>query len=73
MKSDLIEVDSERLGGTPVFAGTRVPIKNLFDYLQGGDDLDDFLEGFPGVSKDHAVTVVEAAKKSLFAQIGDYE
>jgi len=47
MKNGVIEIDPEKLSGTPVFAGTRVPIQNLFDYLEGGDTLEDFLEGFP--------------------------
>src|SRR5882757_8310012 len=51
----IVWVNPERLGGTPCFAGTRVPVKNLFDYIEGGDSLDDFLEGFPGVTRSQAV------------------
>jgi len=63
----LITTSPDRLSGTPVFAGTRVPVKNLFDYLEAGDSLDEFLAGFPGVSRDHAIAVLELAKSVLFA------
>ena len=64
----LISVSLDRLGGTPVFAGTRVPVQTLLDYLEGGDSLDDFLLDFPGVSREHAVAVLEAAKSALLAK-----
>lgn len=57
----------EILGGTPVFAGTRVPVANLTDYLEAGDDLDEFLADFPSVSREQAVAVLELAKEALFA------
>ena len=60
-----IMVDAHFLGGIPVFNGTRVPIQNLFDYLEGGDALDDFLESFPDVSRDQAIRVLEASKVSI--------
>ncbi len=63
MKSDVIEINSEKLSGMPVFAGTRVPIQNLFDYLEGGESLEDFLEGFPPVSREQAVAVLEMGEK----------
>lgn len=53
------------LSGTPVFKGTRVPIKNLLDYLEAGDTLDEFLDDFPSVSRDQAVQVLELAKETL--------
>ena len=53
------------LGGTPVFAGTRVPIQTLFDYLEGGESIDDFLDGFPSVSRDQVVSFLEMAKDRL--------
>ena len=56
------------LGGTPVFRGTRVPIQTLFDYLEGGETLEDFLEGFPTVSRDMAVAALEEAKHLLLAR-----
>lgn len=64
----LITSTAERLGGTPVFAGTRVPVQTLLDYLEGGDSLDDFLMDFPSVTREHAVAVLEAAKSALFAK-----
>jgi len=61
----LITTSPDRLGGTPVFAGTRVPVKTLVDYLEAGDSLDDFLGDFPSVSREHAVAVLELAKSAL--------
>ena len=60
----LITVSPDYLSGTPVFAGTRVPIQTLFDYLEDGD-LDEFLEGFPGVTRDHAVAVIKLAGQQI--------
>ena len=60
-----VSIDPEIMSGTPVFAGTRVPIKNLFDYIEGGEDLAEFLDDFPSVSKDAAVAVLEMAKRTL--------
>jgi len=51
MENKIINIDPEILGGTPVFSGTRVPIKNLFDYLETGDSIETFLEDFDGVKK----------------------
>jgi uncharacterized protein (DUF433 family) len=65
MMKDVIEVNPQKLSGTPVFAGTRVPIQNLFDYIEGGDTLEDFLEGFPPVTREQAVSVLELARTSL--------
>lgn len=65
---DLIVSSSDILGGTPVFAGTRVPIKNLTDYLEAGDTLDAFLDDFPSVSREQAVAFLERAKDALLAQ-----
>jgi len=56
------------LGGTPVFRGTRVPIQTLFDYLEGGETLEEFLEGFPTVSREAAVAALEEAKHLLLAR-----
>lgn len=64
----LITSTAERLGGSPVFAGTRVPVQALLDYLEGGDSLDDFLMDFPSVTREHAIAVLEAAKSALFAK-----
>jgi len=60
--------DLDILGGTPVFRGTRVPIQTLFDYLEGGERLEEFLEGFPTVSREAAVAALEEAKHLLLAR-----
>ena len=65
---ELIIRDNEIMSGTPVFKGTRVPIKNLIDYLEAGDDLDEFLDDFPSVSRDQAIQVLELAKDMLLTQ-----
>jgi uncharacterized protein (DUF433 family) len=62
---DLITIDPEILGGQPVFKGTRVPVETLFDHLESGISLDEFLEDFPSVSKDQAITLLEIANKLL--------
>ncbi len=61
----LITVDSEILNGTPVFTGTRVPIKNLFDYLESGQQLSSFLEDFPTIQEEQAIGVIALAEKLL--------
>jgi uncharacterized protein (DUF433 family) len=58
----LITTSPERLSGTPVFAGTRVPVQTLIDYLEAGDALDDFLQDFPSISREHVIAVLELAK-----------
>jgi uncharacterized protein (DUF433 family) len=60
-----IKVDPEIMGGTPCFAGTRVPIKNLFDLLERGRSIDYFLEGFPSVTREQVIAVLEMASKHL--------
>jgi len=55
------------MGGTPVFAGTRVPVQTLLDYLEGGEAIDDFLEGFPTVNREQVVTFLEEAKALMVA------
>ncbi len=64
----IIQSDPEILGGTPVFAGTRVPVQNLIDYLEAGDTLDEFLEAFPSVSREQAIAVLEIAREALNAR-----
>lgn len=64
----LITTSPERLSGTPVFAGTRVPVQTLIDYLEAGDSLETFLSDFPGVSREHAVAVLELAKSALLSK-----
>ncbi len=60
--------DPNILGGTPVFRGTRVPIQALFDYLEGGETLEDFLKGFPTVSREAVIAALEEAKELLLAR-----
>jgi uncharacterized protein (DUF433 family) len=55
------------MGGTPVFAGSRVPVQTLLDYLEAGESIDDFLEGFPSVSREQVITFLEQAKEQLVA------
>ena len=64
----LITASPDRLSGTPVFAGTRVPVQTLIDYLEAGDPLDEFLRDFPSVSREHAIAVLELAKSVLLAK-----
>ena len=65
---DVIVKNPDILGGTPVFRGTRVAIQTLFDYLEGGETLEDFLKGFPTVSRESAVATLEEAKQLLLAR-----
>ena len=61
-KPAVVHSDPDILGGTPVFVGTRVPVKSLYDYLEAGDSLDEFLESFPSVTRDQAVAALELAR-----------
>jgi uncharacterized protein (DUF433 family) len=63
--NNLIEVDPDKLGGTPVFYGTRVPVQTLFDCLEGGESLDEFLDQFPTVTREQALAVLEESKARL--------
>ena len=65
MSDTLIERNPDILGGTPVFAGTRVPVRTLMEHLEAGDRLDDFLEDFPTVSREQALEALERAKGML--------
>lgn len=65
MKDTVIDTDADVLGGTPVFRGTRVPVRILIEHLEAGDRLDDFLESYPTVSRIQAVEVLEQAKESI--------
>ena len=64
----IIWINPERMSGTPCFYGTRVPVKTLLDYIEGGDTIDDFLEGFPGVTREQAVAALELAREGLLAR-----
>jgi uncharacterized protein (DUF433 family) len=62
---DLVEVDPEKMSGIPCFTRTRVPLTHLFDYLEAGDNLNDFLKDFPSVTRDQALGVLELMKKRI--------
>ena len=64
-KSVVVHSDPDILGGTPVFVGTRVPAQSLFDYIEGGDTLDEFLHQFPSVKREQAVAALEFARDTL--------
>ena len=64
---ELVEVNPKKMSGTPVFTGTRVPLKNLFDYLEGGDSLEVFLDDFPTVAREQALGVLELSKEYLLS------
>ncbi len=61
----LVEIDPEKLGGTPVFRGTRVPIQNLYDSLESGESVEQFLEQYPTVSREQLIAVLEESKERL--------
>ena len=65
MKYGEISIDPEVMSGAPVFAGIRVQVQSLFDYIEGGEDLAEFLDDFPSVSKQAALAVLEMARKTL--------
>jgi len=66
-KPPVVHTDPQILGGTPVFVGTRVPVQTLFDYLEGGETLDEFLRQFPSVKRDQAIAALDMARDSLLA------
>ena len=70
MKMPVISRDPDVMGGTPVFPGTRVPVQTLLDYLEAGDSIDEFLAGFPSVTREQAVGFLEAAKDRLIEMAG---
>ncbi len=61
----VINIDKEILGGTPVFNGTRVPIKNLFDYLETGETIDEFMEDFPSIKREQIIKLLEFFEQTL--------
>jgi len=65
--SSVVKIDPEIVSGAPCFAGTRVPIQNLIDYLEGGDSIEDFLDGFPTVSREQVIAFLEEAKECMLA------
>jgi len=71
MLKDLLVISAspEIMGGTPVFAGTRVPVETLLDYLKAGESINDFLDGFPTVTKEQVIALLEEAGKQLVARV----
>ena len=67
MNQPIITCSPDVLGGTPVFTGTRVPVQTLIDYLEGGETIDDFLEGFPSVKREQVIAFLEEAKARMVA------
>jgi uncharacterized protein (DUF433 family) len=65
----IISTSLEIMGGTPVFAGTRVPVQTLLDYLKAGESIDDFLDGFPTVSREQVIALLEEAEKQLVGMV----
>jgi uncharacterized protein (DUF433 family) len=65
--NEVVHRDPDILGGTPVFVGTRVPVRSLFDYLESGETLDEFLHQFPSVKREQAIAALDLARESLFA------
>ncbi len=66
----VVEIDPDIMSGTPVFAGTRVPLYNLFDYLEAGDSLDKFLASFPSVTREQAIAALELAREAVAGVAG---
>jgi uncharacterized protein (DUF433 family) len=66
-KPSVVHSDPQVLGGIPVFVGTRVPVQTLFDYLEGGETLEEFLRQFPSVKRDQAIAALDMARDSLLA------
>jgi uncharacterized protein (DUF433 family) len=69
VKEPVVARDPEVMGGTPVFAGTRVPVQTLLDYLKGGETIDDFLRGFPSVNRAQVIAFLEEAKNRLIESV----
>lgn len=69
MEQPIISRNQDVMGGAPVFSGTRVPVQTLLDYLEAGDSIDDFLEGFPSVRREQVVAFLEEAKNRLVESV----
>ena len=69
MKQAVVSRDPEVMGGAPVFPGTRVPVQTLLDYIEAGETIDDFLEGFPSVTRDQVIAFLEEAKEKLVESV----
>ncbi|MFQ5629274.1 MAG: DUF433 domain-containing protein [bacterium] len=73
MNSKVISSSPEVMGGTPVFTGTRVPAQTLLDYVEGGESIDSFLEGFPSVKKEQVLVFLRELKKQIFSLVEESE
>lgn len=71
MQNHVVTISPDIQGGVPVFSGTRVPVKNLFDYLQGGDSIEDFLLDYPSVTKEQVSTLLALAENILTFKLSD--
>jgi uncharacterized protein (DUF433 family) len=69
MQQPVVSRNPDVMGGTPVFAGTRVPVQTLLDYLEAGDSIDEFLEGFPSVTREQVIAFLEQAKDRLVESV----
>jgi uncharacterized protein (DUF433 family) len=69
MKQPVVSCNPEIMGGAPVFTGTRVPVQTLLDYLEAGDSIDEFLEGFPSVTREQVIAFLEEAKDRLVESV----
>jgi uncharacterized protein (DUF433 family) len=69
MNKQIITSSPEVMGGTPVFAGTRVPVQTFIDYIKGGESIDDFLDGFPTVSRDQVIAFLEEAQERMIKMV----
>ncbi|HXF40652.1 MAG TPA: DUF433 domain-containing protein [Blastocatellia bacterium] len=69
MTKQIITSSQDVMGGTPVFAGTRVPVQTLIDYIKGGDSIDDFLDGFPTVTKQQVIAFLEEAEQQIVKMV----
>ncbi len=69
--SSVVKIDPDIMSGAPCFAGTRVPIQNLIDYLEGGDSIEEFLDGFPTVSREQVIAFLEEAKDRMVASVAE--
>jgi uncharacterized protein (DUF433 family) len=70
MKSSVITSSPDVMGGTAVFAGTRVPVETFLDYVEGGESIEDFLEGFPSVTREQVIAFLEETKARVLAEVG---
>ena len=71
MSQSVVKIDREIISGAPCFSGTRVPIQNLIDYLEGGDSIEEFLDGFPTVSREQVIAFLEEAKDRMVASVAE--